>query len=135
MVGGMDNETRLWQGWITATQALSAHTHTYLYMMFPLSRAFILPHCPFSKASCKGSKGQLSPIVKVLFPCSTKFGTDCPQIWSQPQTVNGTCSLVMFWPCSQKGFSPVGIQTMPTLAAATALLTSSAEDAATLQIT
>lgn len=72
------NETRLWHGWITATQALSAHTHTYLYMMFPLSRAFILPHCPFSKASCKGSKGQLSPIVRVLFPCSAKFDTDCP---------------------------------------------------------
>ena len=28
----------------------------YLYMMFPLSRAFILPHCPFSKASYRGQK-------------------------------------------------------------------------------
>ena len=85
---------------------------TYLYMMFPLSRAFILPHCPFSKASCRGQKSPKR--LKVISQTS-----------NHPTSIRQAVLVESTWRTAP---SP------PTLAARTALLTSSAEEAEILQM-
>ena len=58
------------------THNFSARVYTHLYMMFPLSRAFILPHCPFSKASCRGQKSPKR--LKVMSPAKSTWNIPCP---------------------------------------------------------